>query len=124
MNSLQDHLAVGFPHSEIHGSKGARPSPRLIAACHVLHRLSVPRHPPDALIALDRLLIEIRAQGKPPQRLFLKTQWKSVRSNQRGPTSRISILGHTNLFTMSNNKGPGVKPNPGIGFSCQEDDRR
>ena len=40
---------VGLPHSEIHGSKGARPSPRLFAACHVLHRLSVPRHPPDAL---------------------------------------------------------------------------
>ena len=38
-----------MPHSEIHGSKGARPSPRLFAACHVLHRLSVPRHPPNAL---------------------------------------------------------------------------
>jgi hypothetical protein len=35
-------------------SQGARPSPRLIAACHVLHRLSVPRHPPDALITLNR----------------------------------------------------------------------
>ena len=43
----------GFPHSEIRGSTGARPSPRLIAACYVLHRLSVPRHSPDALIALD-----------------------------------------------------------------------
>ena len=31
---------------------GARPSPRLFAACHVLHRLSVPRHPPDALLVL------------------------------------------------------------------------
>ena len=38
-----------MPHSDIHGSKGARPSPRLFAACHVLHRLSVPRHPPNAL---------------------------------------------------------------------------
>ena len=42
-------ISGGFPHSEICGSKGARPSPQLIAACHVLHRLSVPRHPPDAL---------------------------------------------------------------------------
>jgi hypothetical protein len=41
---------MGFPHSEIRGSKGARPSPRLIAACYVLHRLSVPRHPLNALI--------------------------------------------------------------------------
>jgi hypothetical protein len=39
-----------LPHSEIRGSTGARPSPRLFAACHVLHRLSVPRHPPDALL--------------------------------------------------------------------------
>src|SRR5262249_46011138 len=30
-------------------------SPGLFAACHVLHRLSVPRHPPDALAS--RLII-------------------------------------------------------------------
>src|SRR5919202_4513904 len=44
----------GFPHSEIRGSKVVRTSPRLIAAYHVLHRLSAPRHPPDTLKALDR----------------------------------------------------------------------
>ena len=44
----------GFPHSEICGSKVVRTSPQLIAAYHVLHRLSAPRHPPDTLIALDR----------------------------------------------------------------------
>ena len=42
----------GFPHSEITGSKGARASPVLIAACHVLHRLSTPRHPSEALMRL------------------------------------------------------------------------
>ena len=42
-------MRSGLPHSEIHGSKGARPSPQLFAACHVLHRLLAPRHPPDAL---------------------------------------------------------------------------
>ena len=42
----------GLPHSEIHGSKPARGSPWLIATCCVLHRLSVPRHPPDALHTL------------------------------------------------------------------------
>ena len=46
-------LAGGFPHSEILGSKLVRSSPRLIAAYHVLHRLSAPRHPPNTLIALD-----------------------------------------------------------------------
>src|SRR5262245_3510859 len=49
MDSVDDHLAVGLPHSEIHGSKSARLSPRLFAACYVLHRLLVPRHPPNAL---------------------------------------------------------------------------
>src|SRR5882757_7650212 len=44
---------MGFPHSEIFGSKCAGNSPKRIAACHVLHRLSVPRHPPNALIVLD-----------------------------------------------------------------------
>ena len=43
----------GFPHSEILGSKPVRGSPRLIAAYHVLHRLSAPRHPPDTLKRLD-----------------------------------------------------------------------
>ena len=46
------HKCGGFPHSEIRGSKGIGPSPRLIAACHVLRRLSVPRHPPNALMRL------------------------------------------------------------------------
>jgi hypothetical protein len=42
----------GFPHSEIPGSMPACGSPRLIAACHVLHRLLLPRHPPCALSSL------------------------------------------------------------------------
>ena len=43
----------GLPHSEIRGSKPILDSPRLIAEYHVLHRLLLPRHPPNALIALD-----------------------------------------------------------------------
>jgi hypothetical protein len=42
-------VGSGFPHSEIFGSKLVRSSPKLIAAYHVLHRLSEPRHPPCAL---------------------------------------------------------------------------
>src|SRR5205807_7150217 len=52
MDSNQDTLTGGLPHSEIPGSTIARISPGLFAACHVLHRLSVPRHPPDALVML------------------------------------------------------------------------
>ena len=42
----------GFPHSEISGSKLICSSPKLIAACHVLHRLLMPRHSPCALYSL------------------------------------------------------------------------
>ena len=61
----QDTLTGGFPHSEIRGSKIALISPRLIAECHVLHRLSTPRHPPNALLALVRSENR-RMQGKTP----------------------------------------------------------
>ena len=42
----------GFPHSEISGSTPVCGFPKLIAACHVLHRLILPRHPPCALSSL------------------------------------------------------------------------
>ena len=43
----------GLPHSEIHGSKLILSSPWLIAEYHVFHRLLLPRHSPNALLALD-----------------------------------------------------------------------
>ena len=43
----------GLPHSDIQGSKPILSSPWLIAEYHVLHRLLLPRHPPNALLALD-----------------------------------------------------------------------
>ena len=54
MNSPQadGHSPVGFPHSEISGSKPVSGSPELIAAFHVLRRLWLPRHPPYALRSL------------------------------------------------------------------------
>ena len=39
----------GFPHSDTCGSGLFCSSPQLFAALHVLHRLSMPRHPPYAL---------------------------------------------------------------------------
>jgi hypothetical protein len=53
MDSCDDTPKGGLPHSDIHGSTPARGSPWLFAACHVLHRLLVPRHPPNALLILD-----------------------------------------------------------------------
>ena len=43
---------TGLPHSDIRGSPGICPSPRLFAAYHVLLRLREPRHPPCALSSL------------------------------------------------------------------------
>ncbi len=53
-----------FPHSEIRGSTLICSSPRLIAACHVLRRLPVPRHSPCALFYLTLSL----TGGLPPVR--------------------------------------------------------
>ena len=47
---------AGFPHSEILGLTVVCTYPRLIAACHVLHRLLAPRHPPCALSILIYVL--------------------------------------------------------------------
>ena len=44
---------AGLPHSDIRGSQGACPSPRLFAACRVLHRLREPRYPPSALLCFS-----------------------------------------------------------------------
>ena len=62
------HL-VGFPHSEIPGSKPACGSPRLIAACHVLLRLLAPRHPPYALSSLIIKPIQYVVFSGAPDRL-------------------------------------------------------
>ena len=51
--SLNQGMSGGLPHSEIWGSKPIIGSPQLIADYHVLHRLLLPRHPPNALLALD-----------------------------------------------------------------------
>ena len=55
MNLRNDTYAFnvrGFPHSEIRASSDICSYTRLIAACHVLHRLPVPGHSPCALSSL------------------------------------------------------------------------
>ena len=49
---LLEVCSSGFPHSEISGSMLICSSPKLIAACHVLLRLLMPRHSPCALSSL------------------------------------------------------------------------
>ena len=43
---------AGFPHSDIRASSVICTFTQLFAACHVLHRLLVPGHPPCALSSL------------------------------------------------------------------------
>ena len=54
-HTLRGSSPRGFPHSEICGSKLICSSPQLIAACHVLRRLPMPRHSPYALLRLNYL---------------------------------------------------------------------
>ena len=62
---------AGLPHSEICGSRDACSSPQLIAACHVLHRLPVPRHPPCALTALDQIPMSYQKPDPPTTSSYL-----------------------------------------------------
>lgn len=47
-------MTTGLPHSEISGSTVVCTYPELIAACHVLLRHQMPRHPPLALNSLTQ----------------------------------------------------------------------
>ena len=110
---------LGFPHSDTRGSMGACPSPRIIAACRVLHRLPVPRHPPCALDIFARggcpppprpsrviLLVSFRSfgdwrGGDPPRRRYRTSSRSSCDANHlsktfaagpaRGPALEISV---------------------------------
>jgi hypothetical protein len=85
-----EQVSGGLPHSEIHGSKPVLGSPWLIAEYHVLHRLLLPRHPPNALLALDPTQ---RRQG---------TSHARRHARQSGPfasplTSATPMLAHGSL---------------------------
>jgi hypothetical protein len=89
MNSVQDTaISGGLPHSEIQGSTIARISPWLIAACYVLHRLSVPRHPPDALVlTLDRKIRRLQGQARQSERFHVKTLIRKTGNRNRAAFS-------------------------------------
>jgi hypothetical protein len=91
---------AGFPHSGIAGSKPTCGSPTLIAAYHALHRLSVPRHPPCALISLDRITL-----ARP-----------RVRTRRYRSTEPTHVLV---LFSPGSLTAPALLPNPSPEFSIQ-----
>ena len=100
MYSVHDLLAEGFPHSDIRGSTIARISPRLFAACHVLHRLLAPRHPPNALFSLENI-------PPPPARRTKPRQMKSPPPGQSAPTrSSNSTINASIYFTHTADAQP------------------
>jgi hypothetical protein len=69
--SRQVGRVMGLSHSDIRGSTLLCSSPQLFAALHVLHRLSVPRHPP---CALSCLLLN-HCAGRPAQQITQPCYW-------------------------------------------------
>ena len=82
-----------FPHSDICGSRLICSSPQLFAACHVLLRRHVPRHPPYALcslIFLSRLLILT----------YLQNSLTSTRPNLFAILAfRLTLLSYVSVLT-------------------------
>ncbi len=105
---------AGLPHSDIRGSTIARISPRLFAACHVLPRLLVPRHPPDAL---RRLLEESRAGTSPAQdpsqhrhlRIGQARRQTTDNRRQTPPTSAAAAKPHRPAAKTSRRNAPPRK---------------
>src|SRR3954470_4450695 len=85
MYSAADLPKEGLPHSDIRGSTIARISPRLFAACHVLHRLLAPRHPPNALVSLTI---------QPPQRPHAVP---NRATSPRQPTASLTLTTYATL---------------------------
>src|SRR3954467_5261310 len=92
----------GFPHSEIPGSKLVRSSPRLIAAYHVLHRLSAPRHPPNALKALDR------SRDRCPHRTGSRCKADPARRHGHKKTGGRTLSDPTTLLAEHDRQAPAL----------------
>src|SRR5215218_6592090 len=118
---------AGFPHSEIRASKPACGSTRLIAACHVLHRLPVPRHPPYALsilmvhwIALcgfqrtDASLSRAHAKRSGPKGRKLNSSYSQSR-NPPPETGRNVLERYTESGELELEPCIGVRP---VGHCC------
>ena len=106
MYSVYDTLAGGLPHSDIHGSTPARGSPWLFAACHVLHRLLVPRHPPNALLILDICDVAPKSRvhhaQKPSSDSVVRVQSSVVRKQLQTENHRLFEDSPGNIYSAHN----------------------
>ena len=103
MDSAGDLPKEGLPHSDIRGSTIARISPRLFAACHVLHRLLAPRHPPNALVSLT-IKPPIRPHAVPNRATNIFS------AGQQALRSLITIYTTIPKFTCQRSYPPGPGP--------------
>ena len=102
----------GFPHSDIRGSTIARISPRLFAACHVLHRLLAPRHPPNALISLH-IHTTARAQGQITPHTITLLSDSSASHHISAQTNPLTLVMHHNTpIHIHHEKEQHLKPAP------------
>src|SRR5438128_12550015 len=97
---------AGFPIRKSRDQRLVSTSPGLIAAAHVLHRLSAPRHPPCALV----LLIEKNtcvaamefsrcARVAPPYEKNRASGARSLKTQQRGHVEVDVVLGEPSHWT-------------------------
>lgn len=93
-----------MPHSEIHGSKLIRSSPRLFAAYHVLLRLCMPRHPPNALTTLNRSHCQCSSLTGSGQLALLactrRATKSAIRTNLKSAEPEARLPFTTALFMM------------------------
>ena len=100
----------GLPHSDTWGSTPARGSPQIFAACHVLHRLLAPRHPPDALL----LLIPARTHRRAPAQknpAMHRNHPPPKTPAADAPSHNRALTQHT-LYALNAATGLASKPRP------------
>ena len=102
---MTGYCPAGLPHSEISGSMDICSSPKLIAACHVLLRLLMPRHSPCALSSLtcssQSPLRFVSALAKtPPAPLLLAFRRKRVFGDRGREFRSCSELSENSWFSL------------------------
>ena len=102
---MTGYCPAGLPHSEISGSMDICSSPKLIAACHVLLRLLMPRHSPCALSSLtcssQSPLGFVSALAKtPPAPLLLAFRRKRVFGDRGRELRSCSELSENSWFSL------------------------
>ena len=106
--------ARGFPIRKSPDQSLLSSSPKHIAACHVLHRLLVPRHPPNALycLILSFPSAPVSRGGNPraTPSPFGPGQRRFEFSSRHDDNTRNRLRGNQHhrrtLFTISNNSVP------------------